>query len=57
MGNLHMSIRRFRLQIFNAEIPHHVLIAKYFDYNMCGISIQNYRNRMIFRVVRDIRFV
>jgi hypothetical protein len=40
------AIRRFRF-----EILQHLLIVKYFGCNRCGIGIQDYRNRLISKIL------
>jgi hypothetical protein len=43
-------------EVVNIEILQHMFVIKYLSYNRCSISIQDYRNILIFKIGRNFRF-
>ena len=48
--------RGLRLEIVNVEILQHILVAKYFHFNRSSMCMRYYRNRLIIKIGKHLKF-
>lgn len=48
--------RGLRLDIINVEILQHILVANYFHFNRSSMCMRDYRNRLIIKIGRNLKF-
>ena len=45
-----------RLEIVNVEILQRILVANYFHFNRSSMCMRDYRNRLIIKIGRNLKF-